>query len=288
MAAFTLPTQTRARRLRPTNGMHMHRIALILTLSACAPAVLKAQQSPEAQSLVQRAVEVELAADRDDHSLWHYRMSEKQENDAVYDVVDTTQGELRRKIEVHGRPVTPDEQKAETARIRSYLGETRLQAKNKRDGEHDDASAAKLLNLLPKAFLWKVANESADTITLHFLPDPAFKAPDYESRVLSAMMGDLVVDKKQHRIAIIRGTLAHDVEFGYGLFGKLKQGGSFNVERRQLAPGVWQITDTHVHIDGRALLFKTIGQQTDEVKTSFQPLPPTTTLAEAAKILNAN
>ena len=244
-------------------------LALILTLAACAPPILKAQQSPEAQSLVQRAVEVELAADRDDHSLWHYRMSEKTEDDTLYDVVDTTQGELKRKIQVHGRPVTPDEQKAETARIQSYLTDSRLQAKNKRDGEHDDASAAKLLNLLPKAFLWKVAEENAESIRLHFDPDPAFKAPDYESRVLSAMTGDLIVDKKQHRIATIRGTLAHEVDFGYGLFGKLKQGGTFNVERRQLAPGVWQITDTHVHIDGRALLFKTIGQQEDEVKTDW-------------------
>ena len=33
---------------------------------------------------------------------------------------------------------------------------------------------------------------------------------------------------------------------------------------------MWQITETHVHIGGHALLFKTIGEQEDEVKTEFR------------------
>ncbi|RXH58918.1 hypothetical protein [Granulicella sibirica] len=287
MAQTSASTQTSSHHARLINRMRMRRVTLILALCACAFPILRAQQSPEAQSLVQRAVEVEIAADRDDHSLWHYRMSEKQDNDSVYDVVDTTQGDLKRKIQLSGRPLTADEQRAETARIQDYITDAHAQAKKKRDSVHDDESAEKLLNLLPKAFLWKVVNENAESIDLHFDPDPNFKAPDYESRVLSAMMGDLIVDKKQHRIATIRGTLAHEVDFGYGLFGRLKQGGTFNVERRELSPGVWQIIETHVHIDGRALLFKTIGEETDEVKTNFQPIPPGTTLAEAAKILSA-
>ena len=242
-------------------------------------------QSPEAQSIVQRAVEAELAADRDDHSLWRYNMLEKLEDDSLYQVVDTSEGEIKRKIEQAGRPVSPSEQKTQTARIQAFLTDTRAQAKQKRDGEHDDKSAEKMLNLLPQAFLWKVSSEDANTVHLHFVPNAAFSPPDIESRVLAAMEGDLIVDRAQHRIATIRGRLAYDVNIGFGLLGKLREGGTFNVERRQVAPNIWQITETHVHIDGRALLFKTIGQQTDEVKTGFQPVPPNTTLTQAAAIL---
>ena len=142
-----------------------------------------------------------------------------------------------------------------------------------------------MLNLLPRAFLWTLGAETGESVTLHFAPDPAFKAPDIESRVLAAMQGELVVDRAQHRIRTIRGTLTHDVNIGFGILGKLREGGTFNVERRQIAPTSWQITETHVHIDGRALLFKMIGQQTDEIKTGFQPVPPATTLAEAAALL---
>ena len=102
------------------------------------------------------------------------------------------------------------------------------------------------------------------------------------------MEGDLVVDRQQHRIVRIvriRGKLAHDVEIGFGILGKLRLGGTFDVQRSQVAPGFGQITETHVHIDGRALLFKTIGQQTDEVKYKFEPVAPSITLDEAANMV---
>ena len=242
-------------------------------------------QSPEAQSIVQRAVEAELAADRDDHTLWRYNVLEKLEDNSVYEVVDTSQGEVKRKVEQAGKPVSPAEQQAQTAKIQAFLTDAHAQAKQKRDGEHDDKSAEKMLNLLPRAFLWNVSAEDATQVKLHFVPNPAFSPPDIESRVLAAMEGDLIVDRAQHRIATIRGRLSHDVNIGFGLLGKLREGGTFNVERRQLAPNIWQITETHVHIEGRALLFKTIGEQTDEVKTDFQPVSSSTTLAEAAAML---
>ena len=245
-------------------------------------------QPPDAQALVQRAVRTELQADRDDHSLWRFNVLEKQEDGSLYDEIDTAQGSLRRKIEQAGHPLTPAQQQAQIAKIQAFVTDARAQAKQKHDSEHDDQSAEKLLNLLPRAFLWTVAGESDTQITLHFVPNASFNPPDIESRVLAAMEGDLIVDRRQFRIATIRGHLSHDVNIGFGLLGKLREGGTFNVERRQLAPNVWQITETHVHIEGRALLFHSIGEQTDEVKTNFRPIPAGTTLAEAAAMLNSH
>ena len=101
------------------------------------------------------------------------------------------------------------------------------------------------------------------------------------------MAGEIAVSKQQNRIQTIKGKLIHDVKFGCGLFGRMNQGGTFNVERRELAPGIWPITESHVHIDGHVLLFKTINEQEDEVKTDFRPTPPDTSLAQAATILKA-
>jgi hypothetical protein len=260
-------------------------LGCLLALSVAGGGGAVGQELGDARAIVQQAVNTELAADRTDHSLWHYRMREKQEDDSVYDVVDTAQGEVKQKIAMGGHPLSADQERVEAAKVKSFLSDPRAQAQQRKNGEHDDKSAEKLLNLLPRAFVWKVVGESGGEITLHFAPDPNFKAPDIESRVLGAMEGELVVDLAQHRIRTIRGMLAHDVEIGYGFLGKLRQGGTFDVERRQVAPGSWQITETHVHIDGRALLFKTIGQQTDEVKYDFQPVPMATTLPEAATMV---
>ena len=102
---------------------------------------------------------------------------------------------------------------------------------------------------------------------------------------MGEMEGTLIVDKKQHRIHTMKGQLSEDVNIGFGILGRLRKGGTFNVERRQVAPGLWQITETHVHIDGRALFFKTIGQQEDEVKSEFKQVPDGTTLEQAMGML---
>ena len=47
---------------------------------------------------------------------------------------------------------------------------------------------------------------------------------------------------------------------------------------------MWEITETHVHIEGKALLFKNIGEQQDEVQTDFTPVPQNTTLEQAVEL----
>lgn len=261
-------------------------IATLRKLFCCFALVLFAASSLHAQDtnqIVQTAVNTELAASRNDHSLWRYRDEERLE-DKVSIVVQTAQGSVKRLIEKNGAPLTSAEERAEDARIQSFIHDPEKLAKQKKDGASDDKSAAQLLNMLPTAFLWKIANENGDAVTLTFSPNPDFNPPDMQSRVLSSMAGELVVDKKQHRIKTMSGKLTRDVTFGWGLLGRLKQGGTFRVERRELKPELWQITETHVHIVGKALLFKSIGQQQDEVQTDFTQVPANTTLEEAVEM----
>ena len=260
---------------------------LVLSLSAIS---LHAQQKqdPRAQEIVRTAVKIELAADRDDHSRWQYRdINHKPDGEFLYQVVETDHGSVKKKLKRNGQPLTPEELKAEDARIQSFVNDPSQQAKQRKDGEQDDKRAENMLRLLPDAFLWTLNNETPETYYLAFTPDPNFSAPSMETRVFAAMAGEIAVNKQQNRIQTIKGRLIHDVTFGWGLFGRMNQGGTFNVERRELAPSVWQITESHVHIDGHVLLFKTISQQEDEVKTDFRPTPPHTSLAEAATILKA-
>jgi hypothetical protein len=157
-------------------------------------------------------------------------------------------------------------------------------AKQKRDGVQDGKNAEELLRMLPDAFNWKMQSEDAQKITLHFEPNPNFSPPDMQGRVLGRMAGELVVDKGQNRIITISGKLTEDVTIGWGLLGRLHEGGTFRVERREVSPGLWQITETHVHIQGRALFFKNIGQQQDEVQTEFTQVPYGTTLEQAVEM----
>lgn len=239
-------------------------------------------QGGDARALVQRAVQSELAADRDDRSRWRYRDDERHKG-TLSIVVQTDAGSVKRLIARAGKPLGGAEVRAEDERLHAFVRDGARLAKQRRDGEADDRSATELIRMLPDAFRWTVTDSNGENTTLHFEPNPGFAPPSMQSRVLSAMRGDLVVHKAQQRIRTIRGALTQDVTFGFGLLGRMKQGGTFQVERREVAPRLWQITETHVHIEGKALLFKSIGEQQDEVQTDFRQVPGNTTLEQAVE-----
>jgi hypothetical protein len=242
------------------------------------------QEPRDAKEIVRVAVQTELAANRDDHSRWRYKDDNRDGSATVSIVVQTDEGSVKRLISRNGQPLNEAEARAEDERVQSFIHDPEKIARQKRDAAQDDKNATELLNMLPEAFGWTVQSEDEQKITLHFAPNPNFHPPDMQSRVLGDMTGELVVDKGQNRIMTISGRLGHDVTIGWGMLGRLHEGGTFRVERREIASKQWQITETHVHIEGRALFFKNIGQQQDEVQTEFTPVPHGTTLEQAAEM----
>jgi hypothetical protein len=249
----------------------------------------KQPQGSDASALaeVRQAVSAELEANKTDKSIWVYRESNNTpEKHAVYTAIETPQGTLRRLIELDGHALDPQATAIETHRIRSYVSDSSAQAKARHAAAHDGAQAEELLKMLPNAFIWTRAGETGDLLTLNFRPNPDFDPPDMQSRVLGIMAGQLIISKDSHRIRTLRGKLTDDVRIGFGILGKLDSGGTFDVERRVVGDGRWQITETHVHIGGHALLFHTIGQQEDDVKTDWKP-STAQTLQQAEQQLNA-
>lgn len=240
----------------------------------------------DARALVRAVVANELQADANDHSRWMYR----DENGAPYKgvvklVIQTAQGDLSKTIKRDGHPLTQEQQKEDEQRIDAFVKEASLRQKQKRDHEQDSAKASALTKMLPDAFLWTIAGQNGAETTLRFKPDPQFRPPTREARVFAAMEGTMVVNTEQKRIQELKGALTRDVNFGYGLLGKLQKGGTFEIERQQIAPRIWAITATHVHIRGRALIFKSIGEEQDEVTSHYHPTPSSLSLEAAAKML---
>jgi hypothetical protein len=253
-------------------GPHWWFVALAFLL----PLTAHAQS---ARDLAERAVNSELAADRNDHSRWIYFERDNKPGNTVSEwVADTGYGSLHRIVKKDGQPISATEQRR---RMESFVRDSSAQARQRKAGQHDDQQAEEMLRLLPRAFLWTRAGAAGPNTVLHFAPNPQFRAPDWASRVFAAMEGDMVVNTRQNRIVSLRGRMIYDVRFASGLLGELKAGGTFQVERRELDKGVWQIVATHVHIYGHALLFKTISEEEDDEKQNFVRLPGEITLQQA-------
>lgn len=243
-------------------------------------AVLAAQNVAQ---FVQKAVDNESQKDANDHSHWLYLEGDQKPGRFVRQwVAETSNGSLRRVVQLDGQKFTPAQQEQ---RVDAFLANPGLQAKQRKSEAHDDREAAEMLNLLPHAFLWTRVGEKDGDVLLHFKPNPNFRPPDLESKVFAAMEGDMRVNQQAMRIASIKGKLIQNVKIFGGIFGQLDAGGTFDVERRETGGGVWQITETHVHIQGHALIFKTISEEEDDVKWDFKQLPAQITMQQAKKEL---
>jgi hypothetical protein len=245
-----------------------------------------AAQPKDARAFVRDVVANELAADANDHSLWMYRDDNKVPGmHTVKLVIETREGDLSRTLERDGHPLTPQAQQEEEQTMDAFVHDADLRQKQKRRHEQDAEKADSLTKLLPDAFLWTFTKRESDETTLRFEPDPQFRPPTREARVFAAMAGVMVVNSGQKRIQELKGMLTRDVNFGYGLLGKLQKGGTFEIERHEIAPSVWNITVTHIHIQGHALIFKSIGEQQDEVTSHYHPTLQSLSLAAAAQML---
>jgi len=242
-----------------------------------------AAYAQDAKQIVRQAVQTELTANQNDHSRWSYfEVNRKPKSTVTQWVAETPNGELQRVLETDGQKLSKAEQ---VNKMESFLRSPDEQSERRKAGQHDDEETTELLKLLPNAFAWTVSGDSGGRTVLHFRPDDNFDPSDREARVFAAMEGDMTVDDAQHRIVSLKGRLTRDVKFGWGFFAELKAGGTFNVERRELAPGLWKITETHIHIDGHALLFKSISEQEDDEKTKLKQLPDDISLEQAEKEL---
>ena len=237
----------------------------------------------DAKQIVQQAVKAELAANESDHSHWlYFEVDRKPKNNVTQWVAETPQGDLHRILKQNDQEFPVDEQRK---KMDAFVRDSGARAQQKKAGQHDYQQAVELLKLLPDAFAWTTTSSHDGNTILHFKPDPKFQPSNREARVFAAMEGDMTVNDAQHRIVSLKGHLIRDVKFGGGLLATLKAGGTFDVERRQLDSNVWQITETHVHIQGHALFFKSISEQEDDVKSKFKRLPDDISFQQAEQEL---
>lgn len=239
-----------------------------------------AAQAQTAKQLVQRAVNAELAADQSDHSCWiYYEVDRKPSISVEQWVAEARNVSVLRVVRMNGRAIP---MAAQRRKVEAFVHSSSAQAKQRQGNQHDDKEAESMLKTLPVAFIWTVTSHNQWTTTFFFKPDPKFHPPSREARVFGAMEGEMTVNNAQQRIQELKGRLIHDVDFGWGLLGKLNAGGSFEVQRREIGKGLWDIAETHVHIQGHALIFKSISENEDDVKTSWQREPDNVTLQQAA------
>ena len=234
--------------------------------------------------------------DHDTHGYWKYWIEHHSGKGSRIDAqVETPDGPVTRAQFSNGQPLSADAREEEDRRMDHLLSSTAEQAKHRKEYTEDEHRIGRILALLPDAFLYEPSQEQlmpeGPCYHLRFHPNPAYPAHSIESRVFHAMYGDLWISVKSKRLVRLDGKLQENVDFGYGILGRLYKDGWFRLERTHVnsgsssGAGDWKTQRLEVHMIGRAMLFKTIAHETSEVRGGFTPVPPGLSLQQAASLI---
>jgi hypothetical protein len=219
---------------------------------------------------------------RERRTLWSY-VAERRSNNHVFReyVIETVDAPVRHILAVDGDPPTPVQMKEENDRNRELLNNASRRHAMQKQQDDDDKKMEDLLRIIPEAFVFEDQGQEGESERIAFHPNPGFKPRTYEQRILHALDGIVFIDLHDKRIARLSGSLETRVEFGYGVIGHVEQGGTTEITRVHLSPGVWKTSAEKIDINGRFVILKTISKHQDENRTGFEPIAPDTTFAQA-------
>jgi hypothetical protein len=219
---------------------------------------------------------------RERRTLWSYVAERHSDNHLFREqVIETVDVPVRHLLAVDGYPPTSAQMKEENDRHQELLNNASRRRAIQKQQDNDEKMMEELLRIIPEAFVFEDRGMEGQSERIAFHPNPGFKPKTYEQRILHALDGTVFVDLQDKRIARLSGSLGARVMFGYGMIGHVEQGGTTDITRVHLYPGVWKISAEKIDIDGRFVMFKTINKHQDESRTSFELVAPGTTFAEA-------
>jgi hypothetical protein len=257
-------------------------VSRFVTLTfAAGMALPPALPSQTAKELIGDACYNELQQ-REKRTLWSYVAERHSDNHVFRElVIETLDVPVRHLLAVDGHPPTSAQMKEENDWHQALLNNASRRHAIRKQQDNDDKKMEELLRMIPEAFVFEDQGKEGPSERIAFHPNPEFKPKTYEQRILHALNGIVFIDLHDKRIERLSGSLGARVEFGYGLIGHVKQGGTTEITRVYLSPGVWKTSAEKIEIDGRFVMLKTINKHQDESRTGFEPVAPDTTFAQA-------
>ena len=226
--------------------------------------------------------------DRTEHTHWMYHVTKMVEQQTLTQLeVETKDGPVHRLLTINDAPLDSAQREQETARQEQLVRNPSQQLAVKKQNDADELRLESFVRLLPNAFLFEYDGWDGPDLRLTFRPDPAFVPPTMESKALQSMAGRILINPQQKRLARLNGLLVENVDFGFGILGRIAKGGTFEIERVQVSSTHWKTGLVDIHISGRMLLFKTINKQQHETRSDFEPVSKDLDLRQAEALLQS-
>ena len=261
-----------------------------LLLVAFQPASQAQPPNVPAIELVRQTVAHELAA-ANASGHYRYRIDEQTPHGSeTRDMVETRNWLIGRLVLKNGKPLAPAQRQEEDERLRDLLTDPEHLERFQIQAHKDEARVRRMIKSLPEAFLFQYDGaekngSGRELIRLKFSPNANLTTRSLELRVLQGMEGAMLIDPVDERLVRVEAELFRDVDFGWGIFGRIRRGGSFLLEQQGVGSDRWAITTLSMHYTSLIVLF--VNTRTDSVsKTSnFHRMSNDLTLQQGLKLL---
>jgi hypothetical protein len=274
-------------------------IVPLLALGVLLPPRAIAKEDPPSAELVKRALAAELNAAQDTQHPMRYHLRKASPHlTTTKEIVETKDGAVARLVAINDQPLSQADDIKEQTRLNDLLVDPGKQRHRKQAEQDDISRVLKVIRALPTAFLYQYAgpgvgpagrpgaSPSGRIERFSFKPNPSFNPPDLETQALTQMTGELWIDPDQGRAVRLEGHLQQDVDFGWGILGRLNKGGWIVLEQAEVQPRQWRIVHFQMVMTGR-LVFRSKSFDTTEDQTDFASLPVGLTYAQAIQLLRA-
>jgi len=274
-------------------GNHRSRSLTATLLLLVVVAAGHAQQKPgiDPLELVRQASRNEIKASDVQYYAMFKDTTEDKDHSITKEIIRTKDGGLTTALLINGHPLSAEERKKDNEKLEKFANDPAARRKRRESNKEDDKRAETMLTSLPEAFLYTYFGtdhgpNGEELVHLKFKPNPNFTPPNHETAVYQGMEGDMIIDRKAMRIAKIDGTLFKDVDFGWGILGKLYKGGKFLIVQRDVGGGHWEEVQETLQFNGKVLMIKPLTIWSTETMTDFRPVPADLTTAQALDLLH--
>ena len=249
-----------------------------------------AAQTCAANALARRTIAHELEASRAASPYLYRETKQTSHGLLMHDVITTAEFRIERLIGRDGRRLSGAEQASEDARIERLLVEGRKR-RRLRDGQRETRDRMRqFLQAAPDAFLFQcrgrvTLSSGEHLIRLAFRPNPSYQPGTRALEVLTGMSGTMLLDPVAWRVVRLEATLMRDVDFGWGVLGKLYRGGHVLLQQRPIGHASWAMTRLELHFDGRVMLVKGFHLDSLVTRADYRPLSADLTLRSGVALL---
>ncbi len=277
-------------RRRESPRVHATRL-LLITLLTLTSALAQSNQPQAPAAWVRRAIQNREEAAKIHRPLRYLLRKIDDHRDTTKDIIETDQGGVARLIAVDNKPLIAEANQAELDRLNTLANHPEIQEHRHQREQKDADRVNRLMRLLPDAFLYRDEGTcpcpTGEGICHHltFSANPSFEPPDVEANIFRGLAGEVWIDQAQERLTRLDAHVIANVDFGWGILGKLDKGGTIQLEQSDIGNHDWELTSMKLNLKGKALMVKSLNIQLTEQASHFSLVPPGVDYRKAIQLL---